>query len=204
MKMRRALFLTMELFSWDKYSGWDRIEGVARQFGLQYSTHFWRNGFVNALFGQSYHLFGENSFANVDMANTGLDSGLQTRTSDYVGRIYLQLNQNFAASTRARFDQDDFELKRFEAEGTAKYDPITLSVLYAKYAARPDLGFLTGREGVLSSASYRLNTYWTVNAGLRYDITDGKVDGRLLGLTYLDECFSMSLQYWKTFAAQWY
>ena len=49
-------------------------------------TQFNRGGFVNALFGQSYQLFGTNSFAVGDTTNTGLDSGLDTNRSDYVAR----------------------------------------------------------------------------------------------------------------------
>ena len=44
--------------------------------GVQYTAQFNRGGFVNVLFGQSYHLFGQNSFAVGGPTNTGLDSGL--------------------------------------------------------------------------------------------------------------------------------
>jgi LPS-assembly protein len=52
------------LFSVDKFSGYDRVEGGGRaNVGVQSTTQFDRGGSVNMLFGQSYQLFGLNSFA---------------------------------------------------------------------------------------------------------------------------------------------
>ena len=46
------------------------------------------NGWVtNALFGQSYQVGGENSFASPDYVHVGAYSGLETPTSDYVGLV---------------------------------------------------------------------------------------------------------------------
>ena len=58
------IFDDSNLFSVNKFSGWDRIEGGTRlNAGMQYTAQFNRGGFVNVLFGQSYQLFGQNSFA---------------------------------------------------------------------------------------------------------------------------------------------
>jgi len=55
-----------------------------RQCRVQSTTQFDRGGSINVLFGQSYQLFGLNSFAVHDVTNTGIDSGLQNTRSDYV------------------------------------------------------------------------------------------------------------------------
>ena len=82
------IFDDTNLFRVDKFSGWDRVEGGGRaNVGVQYTAQFNRGGFINALFGQSYQLFGTNSFAVGDITNTGLDSGLDTNRSDYVARV---------------------------------------------------------------------------------------------------------------------
>ncbi len=61
------------LFRVDKFSGWDRVEGGGRaNYGLQYTAQINQGGFINALFGQSYSLFGQNSFAYGGTTNTGL------------------------------------------------------------------------------------------------------------------------------------
>ena len=52
------------LFEWNKYSGYDRVEGGTRaNAGVQYTATFPTGGYVNALFGQSYALAGKNSYA---------------------------------------------------------------------------------------------------------------------------------------------
>ena len=87
------VFDDSNLFRVDKFSGWDRVEGGGRaNYGLQYTAQFNRAGSINALFGQSYSLFGQNSFAFGGTTNTGLDSGLDTTRSDYVARLSYQPN----------------------------------------------------------------------------------------------------------------
>ena len=74
------VFDASNLFWVDKFSGYDRVEGGGRaNVGVQSTTQFDRGGSVNVLFGQSYQLFGMNSFAVTDVTNTGVDSGLHKR-----------------------------------------------------------------------------------------------------------------------------
>ena len=81
------IFDDTNLFRADKFSGWDRVEGGGRaNVGAQYTAQFNQGGTVNVLFGQSYQLFGVNSYAVTDLTNTGLNSGLDTTRSDYVAR----------------------------------------------------------------------------------------------------------------------
>jgi LPS-assembly protein len=87
------IFDDTNLFRTDKFSGWDRVEGGGRaNVGAQYTAQFNQGGTVNALFGQSYQLFGLNSYAVADLVNTGLNSGLDTSRSDYVARLGYQPN----------------------------------------------------------------------------------------------------------------
>ncbi|HSV22995.1 MAG TPA: LPS-assembly protein LptD, partial [Xanthobacteraceae bacterium] len=84
------------LFRVDKFSGYDRIEGGGRaNYGVQYTAQFNQGGAVNALFGQSYSLFGQNSFAQMTPTNTGLATGLDTTRSDYVARASYQPNAQY-------------------------------------------------------------------------------------------------------------
>lgn len=168
------VFDDSSIFSWDKFSGYDRVEGGARaNLGAQY-TFTGLNGFYgNALVGQSYQLAGRNSFRTGDIANVGRDSGLESRASDVVARILLKPNQNFTFSTRARFDENDFALHRFEAQASANLNPwlpLTTSVTYGKYARQPELGYSHRREGLLTSASYNITPRWSVGGGLLFDL----------------------------------
>src|SRR6185312_13024765 len=111
------IFDDSNLFRVDKFSGWDRVEGGGRaNYGVQYTAQFNKGGFVNALFGQSYQLFGANSFAQATPTNTGLDSGLDTTRSDYVARLSYQPNSIYTFTSRFRFDNDTFAVQRLELE----------------------------------------------------------------------------------------
>ena len=86
----------------DKFSGYDRVEGGGRaNIGAQATTQFDQGGAINFLFGQSYQLFGLNSFAVADVTNTGVNSGLQRPQSDYVTSVNYSPNSIFSFSTRA-------------------------------------------------------------------------------------------------------
>jgi LPS-assembly protein len=90
------------LFDWDKFSGYDRAEGGVRaNVGLQYNVTTPSGWTANALFGQSYQVAGRNSYRVPDLLNTGLQSGLDTRTSDYVGRAQVNPSDNFSSSSAA-------------------------------------------------------------------------------------------------------
>ena len=185
------------LFRVDKFSGWDRVEGGGRaNYGAQYTAQFNQGGFVNMLFGQSYQLFGQNSFAQGGATNTGLDSGLDSKRSDYVARVSYQPNSTYKFTSRFRFDNEDkFIVKRTELEANAKFDRWNLGVLYGDYAAQPELGFLSRRQGVLGSGSIKLDANWVLLGAARYDINAGKFDQTRLGFGYVDDCLILALNY---------
>ena len=192
------VFDDTNLFQIDKYSGWDRVEGGSRaNAGLQYTAQVNRAGSVNFLFGQSYSLFGQNSFAVGDITNTGLDSGLDKTISDYVGRVTYQPNQIYSFTARGRFDEATFTPERLEVESRANFDRWTLQLLYGDYAAQPLLGFLTRREGMLAGASFKVTQNWIVLGSARYDVENNQFDQTRLGLGYVDDCFMLSVN-WLT------
>lgn len=184
------------LFKVDKFSGWDRVEGGSRlNTGVQYTAQFNRAGSVNMLFGQSYQLFGKNSFTVGGPSNTGLDSGLETTRSDYVARVAYEPNSTYMLVSRFRFDEDTLTVRRFELEGRTTFDRWAVSVLYGNYDKQPDLGFLTRRDGVLTTGSVKLSQNWSALGGFRYDIGDHHVDQYRAGLGYIDDCFAISVNY---------
>ncbi len=190
------VFDDSNLFKVNKFAGWDRVEGGGRaNVGVQYIAQFNRGGNVNVLFGQSYQLFGTNSFAVADSTNTGLNSGLDTNISDYVARVAYQPDSVFSFVTRYRFDQQTFALRRFEAEASARFDRIAVSALYGSYDAQPLIGFLTRREGVVGTAYLKLTNNWAVNGSIRYDLDAHKVASTSFGIGYIDDCLIMALNY---------
>jgi LPS-assembly protein len=192
------VFDDTNLFSIDKYSGYDRVEGGSRvNAGIQYTAQVNQAGSLNALFGQSYQLFGQNSFEVADITNTGLESGLDKPISDYVGRVTYQPNSVYSFTARGRFDEATFTPERLEFESRANFDRWTLQVLYGDYAAQPLLGLLNRREGILAGASAKLTENWIVLGSARYDIANNLFDQTRLGLGYVDDCFMLSVN-WLT------
>jgi LPS-assembly protein len=190
------VFDDSNLFKVDKFSGYDRVEGGGRSnVGIQYTAQFNHGGFVSALFGQSYQLFGTNSFAVGDTTNTGLGSGLDKSSSDYVARVSYQPNSIYSFTSRFRFDEHDFTLRRLEIEARASFSRLNLSVLYGNYDAQPQLGFLTRRDGFLTTASYKLNSNWAVSGAVRYDIEASQLSQLRAGIGYIDDCFMLSATY---------
>ena len=190
------VFDASNLFAVDKFSGYDRIEGGGRaNVGVQATTQFDRGGSINVLFGQSYQLFGMNSFAVADLTNTGVDSGLQNTRSDYVARVNYSPNRTYTFSVRSRMDEATLNVNRFEAEGRATFDRWSVSLLYGNYAEQPDLGYLTRREGLLGSASVKLATNWVVSGSARWDLEANKLNQYIIGAGYVDDCFVLAANY---------
>ncbi|KIZ47572.1 LPS-assembly protein LptD, partial [Rhodopseudomonas palustris] len=189
-------FDASNLFSVDKFSGYDRVEGGGRaNVGVQATTQFDHGGAINVLFGQSYHLFGLNSYAVADATNTGLDSGLATSRSDYVGRVSYAPNSTYKFTVRARLDEATLDVNRFEAEANANFNRWSVSMIYGNYAAQPDLGYLTRRQGILGTASFKLASNWVVTGGARWDLEANQINQYIVGAGYVDDCFVMALNY---------
>jgi LPS-assembly protein len=194
------VFSDTNLFSIDKYSGYDRVEGGSRaNVGVQYTAQINRAGSVNVLFGQSYSLFGQNSFAVGDITNTGLESGLDKSVSDYVGSVTYQPNAIYTFAARGRFDQQTFTPQRLEFEGRANLERWTLQLLYGDYAAQPEIGFLTRREGILGGASFKVTANWVVLGSARYDLVNNQFDQTRVGVGYVDDCFMLSVNWLEGF-----
>ena len=190
------IFDDSNLFRVDKFSGWDRVEGGGRaNYGVTYTAQFNRGGFFNALFGQSYSLFGENSFAQGGIANAGLDSGLDTTRSDYVARASYQPNSTYKFTSRFRFDNDTFAVKRTELETSANFDRWSVSLLYGDYAAQPEIGFLNRRQGLLGSGSVKLDANWVLRGAALYDLNSNKFAQNSLGIGYVNDCLILGLNY---------
>ena len=195
------VFDASNLFSVDKFSGYDRVEGGGRaNVGVQATTQFDRGGSVNVLFGQSYQLFGMNSFAVADATNTGIDSGLQNARSDYVARVNYSPNRTYTFSVRTRMDEATLNVNRFEAEGRASFDRWSVSMMYGNYAPQPELGYLTRREGLLGSASIKVAANWVVSGAARWDLEANKLNQYIVGAGYVDDCFVLAANYVTSYA----
>jgi LPS-assembly protein len=206
------IFDDTNLFEWNKYSGYDRIEGGGRvNYGTQYTADFANGGHASMVGGESIQIFGNNSFAMPDAADTGLESGLDKQYSNFVSRETLApFSNDISFTSKQQFDSTTFGLVRLDAIANFTYRSLTGSVDYARYDAQPDLGWLYKREGVVTNATYKFLDHWNVNGSLILDMSrylydlPGQHTPRFdptnfgVGIGYDDECTSLKISYTNT------
>ena len=188
------------LFDRDKYSGFDMVEsGVRANLGIRYRGTFANGASLEGLFGQSFHLAGDNPFAMEDVAHAGLASGLETDRSDYVGRVSYDSGVGPRLDFRGRFDQDDFEIQRGEIEASNVIGPLTASASYLflrEYPNDPDAE--TPISVVRTAASLNFHENWRLYGTLAYDITKETLASNSLGLAFDNSCVTFAVTYSET------
>ncbi len=194
------VFDTSTLFRRNKYSGYDRLEGGVRaNVGLRYSGLLSNGMTLSALVGQSFHLAGKNPYAREnDVVNTGEESGLESDESDIVAMAGINIGNGFSLEARGRFDQSDFALARLETSGRYRSDRLSLTAGYVFIGAQPDYGFEDDREQARVSGSLKIAEYWSAFGAAVYDIENNQLISNSIGLSYNDECFSLSLAFSET------
>ncbi len=137
------IFDASNLFRVNKYAGWDRVEGGGRaECRHQYTAQFNRGGFVNVLFGQSYQLFGQNSFAVGGPTNTGIEQRPRHQRAPTMWRAWpTSRTRRSRCTSRFRFERGRLHAAADRIRGAR---PISTagrtSVIYGNYAAQPALG----------------------------------------------------------------
>ena len=201
---RSLIFDDTTLFEIDKFSGYDRVEtGTRANVGLQYTFTHNNGGYARILAGQSFHLAGENSFANpgIDFdgrANYNPFSGLDTNSSDYVLGAYLAPSSLFRVVSQARFDEDNFALRRTDVSGAMNLGPLFASATYT-FAALDPQQTDDDQQDVSGALGLRLTDNWSVMASMRYDIDDSMRLMDTFRIKYSDECFVLTATYQETF-----
>jgi LPS-assembly protein len=215
---KSLVFDDTNLFDTNKFSGWDRLEtGTRANVGIQYTFQPWTGGHARVLAGQSYHISGDNPFANrsincipagggppVEVIAPGVDdncnpvfspdSGLETGASDYVLGAYIAPTDNFRVISQSRFDDETFALKREDAAISVNYGPLALTGVYTYTLADPEFGG-GSEQDVTALMGLRLTDFWSVLGGLRYDISESEFITNTASLRYQDDCFMLSVTY---------
>ncbi|MFK7903148.1 MAG: LPS-assembly protein LptD [Nitratireductor sp.] len=193
------VFDTSNLFERDKFSGFDRVEGGTRaNVGFQYSASFNNGSSLNVVAGQSIHLDGKNSFAQRDLVNAGLESGLETKRSDYVASVELNDGAGFSLSAGGRFDEKNLDLRRSDVTARYTNQSVALSGSYVFVDAQPNYGFAKDRHEAIGSASVKLSDTWRAFGSANFDIENSEMISHSVGLSYDDSCVSFSAAYTET------
>lgn len=185
------VFDATTLFERDKFSGYDRIEGGTRaNLGFRYSGSYASGWTTNAIFGQSYHLAGRNSFDSPDLVNVGAFSGLETDDSDYVGLFGFATPFGLSASVSARMDEETWEMRRGELRANYSSARFSVNAKYAMIEAQPLYGFPNDRAEITGGVSAKVAENWRVFASGTYDVEAEALLRRGAGFSYADECFT--------------
>ena len=202
---RSLIFDDTLLFDIDKFSGYDLIEtGTRVNAGVQYQMQFDGGASIRAVAGESFHVAGENPFSGF-----GVSTGLETDQSDFVTGLYISPISGLRLVAQSRFDEDTWALRREDLSAGINMGPVSASVGYAlarNFDAgtapdNPDTDPLATGDGqeVTADASVKVTENWTAFGGFRYDIDASKPITNSLGLSYADECYSLSVTYKETF-----
>jgi len=191
------VFDATTLFSRDKFSGYDRIEGGSRiNIGMRYSGDTKNGWSVYSLLGQSYHLAGKNSFSSDKIIGT--DSGLETARSDYVTMLGIDDSNMLSIAARGRFDEKNMSIRRGEIELQKQWKPLAVGLQYAYIERQPSYGYAQNRQEISARSSYKLDDKWQMNADAIYDIFSETLVQTGSGVSYQDECFGLIFNYQKT------
>ena len=191
-----TVFDTTNLFSRNKFSGYDRLEGGIRaNVGFRYAASFNSGNSIDVMAGQSFHLGGQNSFATRDVVNAGIESGLETKVSDYVASAQFNSTSGFSLRTAGRFDEKTFEIRHGEVGAAYRSEDLSASVRYGFSQAQPNYGFKTDRHEIATSGSVKFLEYWRAFGGITYDLETSSIVSDSIGIAYDDSCFSFSVAY---------
>ena len=207
---KSLVFDDTNLFDLDKMSGWDRLEtGTRANVGMQYTFQNNGGGTARILAGQSFHLSGDNIYANpgnfsdtnpaVSQPIYNPRSGLETGRSDYVLGAYLAPSSMFRFIGQARFDESDLSLRRTDAFAEFNYGPLLAQGIYTFSGADPTQTIVKDQQELFGLLGLKLTDRWSILGSMRFDIDTHQRIQDALQLRYTDDCFVLTATYSETF-----
>ena len=198
---KSLVFDDTNLFDWNKFSGYDRIEtGTRANVGLQYTFQANYGGFARILAGESFQLSGVNAYQNPGVDAYGNPvfspvSGLQNDRSDYVLGAYIAPLTGLELISQSRFSERDFAMRRQDAGAQVTVGPFSGQAIYAFLNSDPTNGIYTSQEDVYGQIGIKITDRWSVAAAMRYDIDADELASDMVQARYADECFVLSATY---------
>ena len=179
------------LFSINRFSGFDKVEGGPRlSYGLKWDIFGESGGATRLFIGQSYRLKTDDTFAN--------GSGLEDNFSDIVGRAEISPGSYFNLQYRTRFSTDNLSPNRNEAEVRVGVPAFNFRANYVFLERQEDSEF-DGREELNFSANSQFNRFWRGGLDAVRDVADNEMRSLGLHLTYENECVVFTTRATRTF-----
>jgi LPS-assembly protein len=205
---KSLVFDDTNLFDWNKFSGYDRIEtGTRANVGLQYTFQGNYGGSARILAGESFQLAGVNAYANPGLDANGNPifspvSGLQETQSDYVLGVYLQpfigmqlISQSRFLNPQSSSDPRNSTLQREDGGAQVTVGPLTANALYSFLGSDPAAGIISSQQQVSGQMGLRITDRWSAAVAATYDLTTDQLASDMLQAKYADECFALTASY---------
>jgi LPS-assembly protein len=179
------------LFSANKFTGLDRVEGGPRfAYGVKWGAYGKDGGNSGVFIGQSVRLKTDDTFA--------VGSGLVDKFSDIVGRVNISPGPYLNLLYRTRLDGDNFIPKRNELKFSAGGAALRGNVNYVFIEAQRDSEF-PGREEINFSINSKLNRFWRAGFSGTHDLVAGEARVFNASLVYENECVIFTTKASRTF-----
>ena len=186
-----AEFDDTNLFSNNRFSGIDRIEGGGRlSYGIKWGIYNQMGGSASVLIGQSFRAREDSTF--------GTGSGLEENFSDIVSRVHISPGEHVDLFYRTRVAPDNLSPQRNELQLTAGIPAFRISTSYIFLDQMADSEF-PGREELSGTISSQLTKTWHTNLNFRQDIQEKDLRSLGLGLKYEDECLVVRINGTRSF-----
>ncbi len=186
------VFDDTNVFSTNRFTGHDRVEGGARfNYGLKWGVYGHGGGSSTVLIGQTYRARNDDTFAN--------GSGLEDHFSDIVGKVGVSPGRYVDILYRTRLSKENLEPKRNEVRLNVGPPALSMSTNYIFFDRQEGSEF-SGREEVSLGISSQLTRYWRAHfSGVRDLEGDGEMRSLGIGLTYENECCTFTSRLTRTF-----
>jgi LPS-assembly protein len=175
------------LFSFNRFSGWDRQEtGLRANVGARYMANFVDGSYLELIGGQSFHLAGPNAFAGTDPAQPGATRALANDASYVVLGAYAGFTPDVRAGAKLQVDPQTASVMRAGLGASGSYGEYTGGLDYLYVAANPEAGVTSDQHEIGARVGVPLVDYWRANAGAAWDIAGNSWLQASGGLQYDD------------------
>jgi LPS-assembly protein len=197
-------FSDTNLFSFNRFSGIDRLEGGDRLDAALHGTWYLGGTTFDGFIGQSYRTTVDNAFPSY--------TGLRDNVSDIVGHVVFTPAQWLDLTYRFRLDHRNFETHMADVLASAgvpklrlnagylytTYDPYTLFDSPPPPTPATNPSFFQPRDEISLGASSTWGAY-RFNAFARRDLTHDRMVALGADAIYEDECFMVDLKLFRRY-----
>ncbi|NQV98071.1 MAG: LPS-assembly protein LptD [Rhodospirillales bacterium] len=179
------------LFSSNRFSGLDRVEGGPRIiYGLKWGAYGVDGGKTNVFVGQSWRPKTDDTYA--------AGSGLEDNFSDLVARLNITPGPHLDASFRTRFSAENLAPTKQELNLNAGVPALRVSASYL-FLERQVGSEFAGREELSMNTSSQIDRFWRTGINGTHDLQSKEMRTVGMHLTYEDECVTFVSRLNRTF-----